>query len=178
MRNRIALGVALAAVVLSGCQKEPTTSTVPPSSSASSAPSEGPAQTAPGKLTRAEVFTQTLPQGVVLDFPYHARSVKTVQSKKTGNESQQFLLEYLGTDTKSAASAVGADMTRAGFTMASKKKKKNGYNLSFTKDGYGKAKVYVRKKSQKKLRHADAKGMIKLSFPVPATADQQPVSAP
>ena len=173
MKNRFALGVALAVVALAGCQKQPATSAIPSSSSASS---EGAGQAAPGKLTQAEAFTQALPEGVVLDFPYHARSVKTVQSKKTGKKSQQFLLEYLGTNTKSAADAVGADMARAGFTMAGKKKKKNGYNLSFTKDGYGEAKVYVRKTSQKKLRHAEANGLIKISFPEPAAMAPQPAA--
>lgn len=175
MRKRIALGLALAAAVLAGCQKDPATSTAPPSSSASSDAAD---QATPGKVERAEAFDQALPEGVVLDFPYHARSVKTVQSKKTGRKSKQFLFEYLGTDAKSAADMVSADMTRAGFTAAGKRKKKNGYNLAFTKDGYGKAKVYVRKKARKKLRHAEAKGMIKISFPVPEATDAAPPTAP
>lgn len=172
MKTRFAFGIALAVVVLAGCQKQPATST-PSSPAASSARTE---QAAAGKLTQAKAFKQALPEGVVLDFPYHARSVKNVQSKKTGKTSQQFLFEYLGTNAKAAADLVSADMTRAGFTMSAKKKKKNGYNLAFTKGGEETTKVYVRKTSQKKLRHAEAKGLIRISFPAPTTAAPQPAA--
>jgi hypothetical protein len=106
---------------------------------------------------------------VVLDFPYHARSIKPGEFKETGGKSLDFRLEYLGSDAKATADALSADMARAGFTQSEIKQKKNGYDLSFNKAGYGDVRAYVRKVSRKKLRHAQAKGQVKISFPAPAT---------
>jgi len=175
MKTAFALGFALVLAASASCQKESAPTATSPSAVSAAASSGDVAKAGVGKLNKAEPFAEALPEGVVLDFPYHARSVKDAESRKTGAKSRQFLLEYLGMNAKAASDAVSADMARAGFTRSSGKKKKNGYNLAFTKDGYGKVKVLVRKKSSKKLRHADAKGMIKISFP---TGSREEPTAP
>src|SRR5690606_3864006 len=133
MKTSFAFGFALVLAALAGCQKEST-----PSATSAAASTEGAAKTEVNKLSKAEPFTEALPEGVVLDFPYHARSIKDAESPKTGAKSRRFLLEYLGMNAKAASDAVSADMARAGFARSGGKKKKNGYDLAFTKDGYGK----------------------------------------
>lgn len=162
---KLHLVAALALMIVAGCQQQsPPADTQAPSATAASAP-------AAAKVTQAKPFAQAVPAGVVLSFPYNARSVKTVQSKKTGAYTQRFTLEYLADDSKIASAALSNDMSRAGFKETKNKKRKHGYDLAFTKEGYGTVKASVRDTNKKKLRHASAEGVVKLAFPL-ATAQQ------
>lgn len=166
MKIRLALGVALAMATMTGCQGEPASQTTSAPATATPDKAERPTS---GKAAKAKPFSQAMPEGVTLDFPYSARSIKLGKFIENNENSLDFRLEYLDLNAKAAADAVSKDLIRAGFTKSDTNKKKKGYDLSFTKEGYGIVRVYIRKVSQKKLRHADAKGHMKISFPAPPT---------
>lgn len=114
---------------------------------------------------RTKAFDVAFPADVTLSFAHHARSVKIVRAKD-GTPLQRFTMESLGIPFEDIPAMLVEDMTRAGFTTAGSKKRKNGsYRLDFSRDGYGNVIAVVQQGDPTRYRHPDASGIVRLAFP-------------
>ncbi|MDH7454062.1 hypothetical protein QF205_13430 [Luteimonas composti] len=150
------------ALLLAACQERPATGQPAQDAQAAAAPSEPPAPATP-----ARPFEAALPAGVTLSFRHHARSTKTVQDKE-GASWERYTMEFLGSTPKDATLALMDDMRRAGFEAGKPKKRKGGYRVRFSREGYGEAIAIVRPAERDKLRHPEAAGVVQLAFPAAA----------
>lgn len=118
-----------------------------------------------------KAFETPLPAGVVLQFPYNARSDvrKTAQD---GTVTRRTDFEFLTGDSSEAMAAFASAMQAAGFKSGGPKREGVVVRQGFMKPGYGYVSARAEMEDAAKHKHPSARGFIVTAWPRDATPAQ------
>lgn len=159
--KRLTLTAAVV-LILAGCNQPATTA------EATQAPAAPQASAAPAAACEPQATGyQWLPEGLVLDIPYHLRADR-IYINKNNVQRRRVVLEFLDGDAESTLASVDKSMTTAGFTARPRKDQPNGnIVVPYMKKGFGGITVIASATAGDKPSNPAAKGTI--TFDLPAT---------
>lgn len=127
------------------------------------------AQPAPAAVPRGKPLTEALPQGFMLDFPYHFTRRQVVDAGKRG-QRLRYTVEFLDGDVDAIAASMAVSAKAAGFESSQTKRLKDGgIHFMATKPGYGELSAALRPIGKRKLKNSAARGTVVMGWPAPAT---------
>lgn len=147
---------------LAACTQEapaPQAATTPATEQVVQAPATPAAPVATG-----DAFATPLPQGVVLQPPFHAR-LDQHKTKPDGTPTRRTEHEFLEGDATQAMAKFAESMTAAGFKSPGAKIEGGVVRQFFTKEGYGTVNARAQEEDAAKHKHASARGFVVVAWP-------------
>ncbi len=110
-----------------------------------------------------------LPDGVVLDLPFHVRSDR-FYTTRGGDQRRVSTLELLDGDAGTVAREIGSALEASGFSTIAIPEKEDGVErLAFRKGGYGRINVSYQADPGDSPVNPAAVGVLKFDWPVDAS---------
>lgn len=115
---------------------------------------------------QARQLKKALPEGVVLQFPYHLRGDR-ILSTEGRKDRRRIGMEYLGSDQEALFGSISKSLEDKGFTMRDRQTRENGnIRAKFGKAKFGTVIVVVTPADGEKHQHPDAVGRVMLDWPI------------
>ncbi len=128
-------------------------------------------------IETGDAFRHPLPEGVILQPPFHARLDKPAPKPDGSAVGRRIEFEYLQGDASAAMAAFATSMDAAGFKSRGPETKDGVVRQVFVKDGYGYVSARAQADAAAKYKHPEAKGYLVAAWPKTDASTAAPVAS-
>jgi hypothetical protein len=180
--KKYVLPVAVLALVLAACGEKPAPATGDATADKPKAEAPATAAAKPKPPVAGKPLAQPMPQGVVLNFPYHFRSDR-IEQAKNGKNQRLILVESMAGTINQTSKALRESLKAAGFRPVTAAKDvptdaDGSQRFVFVKKGWdGSVTAVLAPKGERTLRNKASTATITFIWDDPALAGATPTPA-